>query len=487
MATLYVRKTGNDTTGNGTTSAPYLTINRAISGAAPKINSGDTLLVGAGTYAENGGSGYFEPGNFASATTIRSESGNPDEVVITSPQDVGGSLNIYCSGNYVTFRDVTLQAPSGKATVSLQGSHLAFQNVKLVAVGGTCVSFNTPAYHQNTITFTDCAMSFTGAGGYLVYCSQVAGRHCNTVTFTRCRMTLAAGEFYAVTLGNNNDADLNDWTFDGCTISSTATTRQAFYAHGITNLTLTNCSISSSAFDGTFIQQGSNVQIAGGSYSAPILHALSLGSDSASAQAVSGAVQNAAISCGTGHALLVGYGSSNIAVSGCTISGGDYGLVIKHNSGATITGNTIKGGTLGGLYFKAATNATAQDNTIQAPTGKAVCAGAGDGGAKCQNITLTNNRIGAAGAAGIYSWVGDAGDAGGCVVDYNLYWPNGSAKYGAVRADNDVSTMDELHAAWAGYGDGSNDSHSGMWKTGGGGKRIAVIARSLRGAGRWPR
>ncbi|MCB1711043.1 MAG: hypothetical protein KDH96_00755, partial [Candidatus Riesia sp.] len=48
MAKIYVKKTGNDTTGTGTSANPYLTINKAYNVA---IN-GDEILIGAGTYQE---------------------------------------------------------------------------------------------------------------------------------------------------------------------------------------------------------------------------------------------------------------------------------------------------------------------------------------------------------------------------------------------------------------------------------------------------
>lgn len=48
MAIIYVSKTGNDSTGNGSVETPYLTIGKAITVAT----AGDTISVGTGTYAE---------------------------------------------------------------------------------------------------------------------------------------------------------------------------------------------------------------------------------------------------------------------------------------------------------------------------------------------------------------------------------------------------------------------------------------------------
>jgi len=52
MATKYVTKTGNDTTGDGTSSLPYLTISKALT----VTTDNDTINIGEGTWAENIGS-----------------------------------------------------------------------------------------------------------------------------------------------------------------------------------------------------------------------------------------------------------------------------------------------------------------------------------------------------------------------------------------------------------------------------------------------
>lgn len=48
-ATIYVTKTGNDSTGNGSVGSPYLTVQKGVDVA----RAGDTILIGTGTYAEN--------------------------------------------------------------------------------------------------------------------------------------------------------------------------------------------------------------------------------------------------------------------------------------------------------------------------------------------------------------------------------------------------------------------------------------------------
>lgn len=50
MATYYISPSGNDTTGNGSSATPWLTISKCVSSAA----NGDTIIVAAGTYTMSG-------------------------------------------------------------------------------------------------------------------------------------------------------------------------------------------------------------------------------------------------------------------------------------------------------------------------------------------------------------------------------------------------------------------------------------------------
>ena len=50
MADIYVKKTGNDSSGNGSNGSPYLTIQKGLDEAS----AGDRILIGAGTYTETG-------------------------------------------------------------------------------------------------------------------------------------------------------------------------------------------------------------------------------------------------------------------------------------------------------------------------------------------------------------------------------------------------------------------------------------------------
>jgi hypothetical protein len=122
-------------------------------------------------------------------------------------------------------------------------------------------------------------------------------------------------------------------------------------------------------------------------------------------------------------------------------------------------------GTLNAMYFKAATNCTASGNVIRAITGSGLRVGYNSvTGHKCQNITFTYNKIFATGAARAIYWGGASEDNGGGVCDYNTYSPKGTVKLGTIYGSADaLATLAALRAAWAGYGDGSNDLHSRIY------------------------
>lgn len=417
MTTYYVRKGGNDTTGDGSTGNPWLTIHKGIS----TIAAGNTLLIGDGTYAENSGLGYLTVNRaMASVTTVRSESGNADNVIV---QGTSGSYNTYVqnTGGKWTFEDLTFTMRDGPTTANAvyitQGQNYIFNRCKFIALGhttiraGLTITENSGQTVQN-ITFNDCNFSATGSNS--AYGANVASSGlgtCDTITFNNCTVT-----------------GLNTYPFR---------------ANG-----------------------GTNVNVNGGNFYSPTagIPAFVYGIDGTSnSAAVTGTISGATIKSDLSHACLIGAGASNVVVQNCNITGGDLGLVAKENSGVQFLNNVILNGTTGSIQFKAATGATATGNRVTNNVG-GFCVGLTDGdtGHKSGTVTCTNNTLMGAGASKLFFWLGDAADLGGGVCDYNQYQPNGSAKFGAVRADADVQNITELRAAWAGYGDGSNDSHSSL-------------------------
>ena len=459
MAIIYVRKTGNDTTGDGSTGNPYLTINRALNGAAPKFASGDTLIVGIGAYTENSGSGYLNIPTYTSLTTIESETGAPADVTISGTT---GTVNISVVGQYNKFLNVSLLGSAGAFALYLRGNYTQVEHCILTGTNNRCLELVPQSSGMHDISITDCVLSSVGAWALIYSANGISGYKASSVTFTRCT-GISATDNYVVQLGNGNNADLVGWTFTDCKFAGATSTYRAFYVNGGTDVTLINTAVSNSAGEGTYANKCAGFYVIGGSYSAYSAHGLSIGSDTPSTDIVTGLMQYVTVTCTLGHGLLVGYGATSFAVSNSHMTGGDYGLVIKHCTGTVATYNTINGGRLSGIYFKAAVSPIVERNIISSSAaGVAIMMLQGNAGIKCENVTLTHNLIIANGTAGVFNWGGDADDLGGGVVDYNTYIVAGTDGFGTVRSSSGITDLGGLQAAWVGYTNPTNDTHSSV-------------------------
>lgn len=94
---IFVSKTGNDSTGDGSSSSPYLTVGKAITEASP----GDKVSIGAGTYSEN--IVVDKP------LSIYSQSGVSTDVILISGDR---TVIVANSTNDVTVRDITITTTS---------------------------------------------------------------------------------------------------------------------------------------------------------------------------------------------------------------------------------------------------------------------------------------------------------------------------------------------------------------------------------------
>ena len=146
----------------------------------------------------------------------------------------------------------------------------------------------------------------------------------------------------------------------------------------------------------------------------------------------------------------------------CTCSGGDYGIVIKENTGATVTNCTATGNSSGGaaIYCKAATSASVTYCTENQSVGVGFKVGVGDTGNKCSNITHTHCTVNISGTANALLWGDSTADLGGGIEDYNLYAITGAGNFGSVRTTSGIATLAALQAAWIGYDVSGNDTNS---------------------------
>lgn len=419
MATYYVRKDGNDATGDGSTGNPWLTLNKALS----VITSGDTVNFGDGIYQEdNEGMGYcwINARHYASTVTFQAEKGAAGDVTLQGLTST--SLNVRVNNS----------------------EHITFKWIKFVSrVYTQDDAFDLRNSNLSYIQFDDCtftALSDPGHANSAFYGTQSAGFTWSHITLNRCTFNQIGADLCD---GLRLSRGAADDVIDAVTVIDcvSTVTRFAIFMRGVTNLYMQNCSGSSSGALG----------VAG-----------YIGDDADSCiYTTSGLIENCIFSSVSSHSFLIGAGCEDLVATNCTVYGGDYGIVIKQNINTDVEYCTVFGGSVSGIYCKAAIDPIVKHNHITNYRGSLFKVGKGTVD-KCSGVIFEHNMLIATGSAGCLEWTDDTGDAGGGVCDYNKYGPRGSGLLGSVRADASVANLAELHAAWADYGDSSNDSHSAL-------------------------
>ncbi len=424
MTIYYIRKTGNDTTGDGSDAAPWLTISKVI--GIIGTGGGHTVNIGPGEYAENTtGLGYlfFNTGQAHSSLVTYQAEDPLNKPIVT----VSGATQYFvrCAGLMNT----------------------TFKNLIFTDKGVTHTSGLFPLGTGTTphdISWVNCEFNWCAGSIYGVSCILTSGKSASNLLVQDCVFNQ---------IGDDPTRAIVAMSF-----------RQSTAASPVDNVKVQRCKVSVQAKP-LYIEGVTNFLIDGGYFASLDSYGILIGADGVGTKLNAGTVQNAAISSTNSHAILVGGGSNGVTVTGCTINGGNQGIVIKEATNCTATYNNIFGGSDSSLYFKASTNCTASYNTVHGWQGiLGRVAYNSTTGNKCQNITFTYNRLFSSGVAPLLYWGGDTEDLGGGVCDFNLYLPGGSPLFGYVRSDPHVLTLDELKAAWAGYGDGSNDSHSQFFR-----------------------
>lgn len=403
----YVRKTGNDTTGDGSDLAPWLTINKGLT----SIAAGDLLLIGDGTYVEDSGSGYlFITQAFASVATIRSENGNADNVIIN-----GAS-----SGTYDTL---------------------------IISAGNSNLKFEDITFGMRISTVTNGAVRIARANG---------------IIFNRVKFD-AKGNM-AVNVVDTSSLTITNITFNACTFETISGSSQGAVvdqgAGVISNIAFNNCIGLATSYSLNLVA-GTNITVSGGTFTNPgALPAIIFGKDAdSSTETIIGSINNAVISSNSSHALIIGAGASGIVAENCTITGGDYGIVLKQDLNTVISYCDITGGTIGGIYLKASVGSDCQNNEITVIQGHGFIVSWNPSSTDLSgNWTFMNNIINVSATGKALNIGGDTDDSGGGVCDYNSYENN--LGIGVVRSDGDVQSLAELQAAWSDYDVPTNDTNS---------------------------
>ncbi len=126
----YVATTGNDTTGNGSTTSPWRTIAKGVS----VLNAGDTLYLKGGTYLQSSSLHISRSGTATARITISTAPGEPSLAVIS------GDTN----GNGVADRSDTPATDTSSSTgwelIDITGANVTLQNLEVAYSGKFCVS-----------------------------------------------------------------------------------------------------------------------------------------------------------------------------------------------------------------------------------------------------------------------------------------------------------------------------------------------------------
>lgn len=141
MADHYVKKTGNDSTGDGSSGNPYLTIEKALS----VVTTNDRVLVGAGTYSEYGLATPSAVGSIKICTLddfVTIDGSGGDATTTSAPN--GNGSTVFVHNNWV------IDGSTGSAT----------HNLEIIGAGYSCIRARTTTVKSSGIKY--CILSGRG-------------------------------------------------------------------------------------------------------------------------------------------------------------------------------------------------------------------------------------------------------------------------------------------------------------------------------------
>jgi len=479
---VYVSKTGNDTTGTGTYANPYLTIKKGFDAVAAA--GGKTVWVGAGTYAENDGVGYWRIDNkaFTATVTVRAVPG--DSVVLTNASGVY-VLRFTGTSNRITFRDIEFRRTGSitnyihsSGTVSI--SNVSFVECRITEANSiaTHVNLSTSSATNQNLTFKRCTYSGTNV------CEHVVN-NTNGVSFIGCAWTqsgavasrcvrLLSGVLGSLRFNSNRVVCTNATggaTFDLAAVAGASTlemfgntvaSRSGFSIRGATGQTLAidlRRNLVSCTHDGVLL----NGFVTGGNISENTIRAGSAGgsgstglgcpSDVATGNVDSLAVRYNQISSKGGHSLLVSFHGTAVTLEHNTSDargGGDFGLVLK-GADHSLSRNIFYGGSGAALYLKGAQDSTVEDCVlVQSVSGHAIEFAVGNG--TQTDVAPAGNTLGSLDVsviAGDVFNVPNTANAFGAdnEIDGNIYRLGGTGVWGVILGTT-VASLAAVRAAW---------------------------------------
>jgi hypothetical protein len=428
--TYYVRKDGNDTTGDGSVGAPWLTLSKAMAVAG----SGDVVLVGDGLYEENtSGLGYWNINKaLVDYLTIEAEAGETGNVRIQGSSHAAYNTLLRCG--YLRFRYI-------------QFTQRVTTNVSAFSVLATA---NVSSVIFDFCSFTITADHATLSQGFIA--NQNDGYTASHFTFTGCTFTVLA---------------YSEGSHDGCRIGITGTTGL------VSQFTFADCTANGRY--GLLVNGATDILIDGGYYRGDYGAAICIGIDAESnGKPSSATIRNvtAVILGSHGHGVLIGNGATGCVVDGlCVPVCFDYALALKEHggpdSGTEVKNCDLRGGTHAALYCKAVSYPNIHHNRITGS--KETTKGAFrmpefPTNHKNEHVIFIDNHVIAQSGMAV-EWGDVNQDNGGGICNRNVYHLRGTGSLAKVRGSV-VSTMEAMIAAWSGYDVSGNDRASVMVEEG---------------------
>lgn len=413
MSTYYVRKGGSDTTGNGSTDTPWLTINKALSTVSS--DGGHTINVGPGTYAETGR--LIIPATVFTATVIvQSETGTG--VTVTGTETGGSGAMIRPAGTCgrVTFRNLSFVMQAGAA----YGIYLYLNGQSATNIAFDSCSFSTDSGTANQVLFIPETYNTTSISVAFDSCTFTDVTSGGVQTMLRFISDNAASRPITVRLSNCSGSMLNN-------------SRALLEINGATNFL-----------------------VDGGTWTSGTGFTMIIGNNTSTGVAMNGAIKNATISCtNSNHTLLIGGGCNGVVVRGCHINAGDHAIAAKATN-FVITECVIRsvGKSVPAVIFKGASNFLFAGNVIINDSSSGCIANYDGAAVTVSKATIVHNTFFCRGSDRAVYWDA-AGDAGGNIVDGNIY-DIATATYDNLRGYGTIlgvacKTLADVKTAWATY------------------------------------
>ena len=227
--TIYVDATnGNDTTGDGTETKPYKTVEAAAKAAV----SGDTIMLGEGNYTLYGVSSEktTKTKDLTFVGQGADKTGWNIGAVVPDPANFGTEYNgdySFDGAGTITFRNMTLQSGAADYLGFIRADKTIVDNCTVngktfywgyTSATFTNTTFNCPTgdyalwtYSSPTMTFDNCI--FNSSGKVInVYTDYGAGKHDIKVNFKNCTVNNEEGTSLKPVL-NINDYNMGDFKY----------------------------------------------------------------------------------------------------------------------------------------------------------------------------------------------------------------------------------------------------------------------------------